>query len=167
MNVVDERMLRMPLFSWTLTSASQATSTVSCVSGLTSSIDEHGDIIAIGNAREGSISVFHKVPGRGSSFARISPQVEDEHTLQKNTMRASAMSSGPLYVTSISTRLKSLAGHLDLEARFPIPPLLWSDHPLSNLYAYAPNERLCGAAVSPMSENATTFGKAENSCFKK
>jgi hypothetical protein len=167
LNVVDERMSRMPLLSWTLTSASQATNTISCVSGLPSSNDEHGDIIVLGNPKEGSISAFHMVSGRGSSFARLSRQVVDEHSSQKNTMRSSGTSSGPLYVAGISNRLKSLAGHSNLEARFPIPQLLWSDHPLSNLYAYAPTERLCGVALLPLSENSTTFGKAENSRNKK
>jgi hypothetical protein len=111
--------------------------------------DKHGDIIAIGNAREGSISVFHKVPGRGSSSGRISPQVEDEHSSQNNTMRAVAIGSEPLCISSMSTRLKSLARHSDLEARFTSPPLIWLDHPLSSLYAYAPNESLCGVAILP------------------
>lgn len=154
--VVDERMPKVPLLTWSLPAYVKGGSRLTCVETLGES---GGDLFAMGGGGESALAVFHMHRGDQAESGFLPLAATSDAVLRNKSRQLDAGSDpdsdgsgiGMFDSMNINSQVASQGtgekGLLRLpKTGFTPPPAIWSDMPLEHLQTFAPTERLCGMA---------------------
>lgn len=156
--VLDERMPRSPLLEWSSSTTAHDESSLTCVASLNGENGNFGDVILSCTPSEGTVCMFHAhnrnlLDGIRVDFAAPSNSV--------SLSTSDASSSGLVgFGGRKSVRGAGIQGSSDArQSQIPVPTMLWSDLPLSNIMSFAPSDGIRGITMHPHTDASEAFSR--------